>query len=151
MAKVEATETSTFTAPVPMEQAHAFFFFPDQIRRARTDLASFTLESEHRVRWILHEKREKGVAFSGDYTVEYRSPRPDLITWQSVAGNIDVKGEVRLRKVGERSTEIIYTETIAPDLPIPKLMATVFKPIVSRNVRQGISDFIGQVKAILGA
>jgi hypothetical protein len=151
MAKVEAHETATFVAPVPIERARDLFYFPDQLRHARRDLASYTLEDAHRIRWILHEKREKGVTFQGDYTVAYDSPRPDLITWRSVAGNMDVKGEVRLRALAPNSTEVTYSETVAPDLPIPKLMATVFKPIVARNVREGISEFIGQVKALLGA
>jgi uncharacterized membrane protein len=146
MAKIEATETATFTVPSPIEQVRDFFFFPDKLRAAMTELERFELDGTHKVRWILKEKKEKGITFLGDYTVVYSSTSPELVTWQSVAGNIDVKGEVRLRKLTETSTEVSYRETLAPDLPIPKLMAAVFKPIVAHNVKQSIGRFIEQIK-----
>jgi hypothetical protein len=36
----------------------------------------------------------------------------------------------------------VYEETVESDLPIPSLAATVFRPIVSREIRRGVKDFL---------
>ena len=39
---------------------------------------------------------------------------------------------------GAAAQSVTYQETLAPDLPIPNLMAKVFGPIVAREVSRGI-------------
>lgn len=150
MVKIAATEERSFTVQAPLGEVRDFFCNPVLLRDITADVESFEHVEPRRARWILVEKVEKGVRFRADYTVEYDTPGPDQVVWRSVAGNMDVDGEVKLREIDSEHTEIHYRETIAPDLPITRITAVLFKPIVARELRQDISGFIERVAARWG-
>jgi hypothetical protein len=52
------------------------------------------------------------------------------------------EGFTKFEKLGEDRTKVHYKETIATDLPINRLMAKVFSPIVSREIRKGVGEFL---------
>jgi len=145
MVKIAATQDLKVAVRAPVADVFGFFSDPSQIREMSVDVASFELKSPMVARFLLTEKVEKGVRFQADYTVEYSPYAPDRVAWRSVAGNMDVEGEVRLRAVDAGNTEIHYRETVAPDLPITRLTAMLFKPIVARELRQDISKFLDRV------
>lgn len=147
MTMISATEERTLTVRAPVSEVHAFFCDPALLREVTADVESFEQIDKQRARFVLVEKVEKGVHFRADYTVEYESQGQDRVTWRSVAGNMTVEGEVKLRAIDSASTEIQYRETVAPDLPITKLTAMLFKPIVARELRQDIAKFLERVTA----
>ena len=151
MTKIAATEERTLTVPAPIQEVYRFFSDPVLLREATVDVERFERIDEHRARWVLTEKVEKGVRFLADYTVEYQGNGSDRVSWRSVAGNLDVTGEAELRPLPVGGTEIHYRETVAPDLPIASLMAKLFKPIVARELRQDIGRFLTRVAQRLGA
>ena len=134
----------------PAAEVRDFFCNPALLREVTADVESFERVDPQRARWILTEKVEKGVRFRADYTVEYESKGPDSVVWRSVDGNMDVAGEVRLQAIDAGRTEIHYRETVAPDLPITRLTAMLFKPIVARELRQDIGKFLERVVARWG-
>ncbi|MCA9708561.1 MAG: hypothetical protein KDK70_22115 [Myxococcales bacterium] len=150
MVKIYATEERTLRVRAPVSEVHAFFLDPQRVREVSADVESFERLDEHRARWVLTEKVEKGVRFHADYTVEYQSEHEGHVAWRSTSGNMDVDGEVKLSSVGPQCTEICYRETVGPDLPITKLTAILFKPIVARELRQDIVRFLDRVIARLG-
>ncbi len=151
MVKIFATEERTMRVHAPLATVHAFFSDPAMIRELSADVESFERIDEHRARWVLTEKVEKGVRFHADYTVEYRAEAQERVVWTSTEGNMDVEGEVTLRSIEPQCTEILYRETVGPDLPITKLTALLFKPIVARELRLDIRHFLDRVLERFGA
>jgi uncharacterized membrane protein len=148
MAKIEATETQTFEVKAPLEAVYKAFSDLEIIKENFVGLERAEFSEGNVARWILKEKVDKGLRFKGDYTLKYDGNGKDRITWRSIAGNIDNDAEVVLTQVGS-SVRVFYRETIAPDLPIPGLMARVFKPIVAREVRKDLVKYAESVKSYL--
>jgi uncharacterized membrane protein len=151
MVKIFATEERTMQVRTPISQVYTFFSDPALIRELSADVESFERIDESHARWVLTEKVEKGVRFHADYTVEYRNEAEQRVVWNTIAGNMDVSGEVTLRAIESQSTELFYRETVGPDLPITKLTALLFKPIVAHALRQDIRHFLDRVCARFGA
>lgn len=148
MAQIEATETQTFEVKAPLKEVYAAFSDPEIIKQNFVGLEKAEVGEAGVVRWILKEKADKGIRFKGDYTVKYEGNGEDRVTWQSLEGNVGTRAEVLLTDLGSR-VKIRYSETISPDLPIPKLMAKVFKPIVAREVRKDLTAYVDNVKRYL--
>lgn len=150
MVKIFATEERTLRVRAPVSEVHDFFLDPQRLKEVTADVESFERIDERRARWVLVEKVEKGVRFHADYIVEYEGVGEDGVAWRSTSGNMDVDGEVKLRRVEPEGTEIHYRETVGPDLPITRLTAVLFKPIVARELRQDIGKFLDRVIDRLG-
>ncbi len=148
MARIEATQTALFEVPASLEEAYSAFAEPEIVKSSIIGLDRYEILDNGDARWILKEKAEKGLRFRGDYTVRYGGNGADKVNWYTVAGNIDTRGEVVLTRLSS-GVRIDYRETLAPDLPIPRLMAKVFKPIVAREVRKDIDAYIENVKRYL--
>lgn len=134
----------------PVSTVYEFFRDPASVRELSADVESFERIDQDRARWVLTEKVEKGVRFHADYTVEYRGEAEQRVVWCTTAGNMDIDGEVTLRAIEPQCTEILYRETVGPDLPITKLTALLFKPIVARELRQDIRHFLDRVRDHFG-
>jgi len=150
MTKIAAVEEMTLHVTAPLNDVYKFFIDPELINEETVDVHRFERFDDSTARWVLVEKVEKGIRYQADYTVEYQGNGSDEITWRTIGGNLEASGTVRLQKVTESETEIRYRESVAPDLPITHLMAILFKPIVAREVRQGIGKFLDRVEARFG-
>lgn len=142
MAWIEGTEKKSLVIDAPVEQVVDFFADPEQLRVCLTQLESAE-EIEPKVwKWTLREKNEKGIKFQGIYTVRYTRQSDSTVVWETVdAQTMRAKGIVVCRALG-RKTEIDYEETIGTDLPIPKLAAKVFSPIVAHEIRKGVGSYL---------
>jgi uncharacterized membrane protein len=145
MAKIAATEERTLIVSASVEEVYGFFSSPALLREETPEVERFELLGPGRARWVLVEKAEKGIRFQADYTVEYQGQGGDRVTWRTLSGNLDTAGEVLLRRLDDRRTEIRYRETLAPDLPITPILAALFKPIVAREVRRDIGRFLDRI------
>lgn len=162
MAKIAATEERTLIVSASVDEVYGFFTNPALLREETPEVERFELLGPGTARWVLAEKAEKGIRFQADYTVEYSGDGGDRVTWRTVgaigqgeqggqggqgpgSGNLDVTGEVRLRRLDDRRTEIRYRETLTPDLPITPILAALFRPIVAREVRADIGRFLDRV------
>lgn len=158
MAKIAATEERTLIVSAPIEEVYGFFSSPALLREETPEVEHFELLGPGKARWVLVEKAEKGIRFQADYTVEYTAQGGDCVTWRTVTAtvqgegrsNLDTIGEVLLRRRGDGCTEIRYRETLAPDLPITPILATLFRPIVAREVRADIGRFLDRVARRFG-
>lgn len=147
MAWIEGTEDRTFVVDAPYGDVVEFFCEPDHFREAFSQMEA-SEELEPGVwRWTLQPKAEKGIKFQGIYTVEY-DRNGDSVSWDTREGNMKSSGSTSFDDL-DGKTRVHYQETLNIDLPIPRLMAKVFKPIVSREVAGGIADFLDRAQSIL--
>jgi carbon monoxide dehydrogenase subunit G len=147
MAWVKGKEDRSFIVDAPYDDVVEFFCEPANFRAAFSQMEQSEEIEEGVWHWTLQEKSEKGVRFQGIYTVEYQRDG-DSIEWATREGNMKSSGSTRFDDL-DGTTRVHYEETLEVDLPIPRLMAKVFKPIVSREVSGGIGDFLDEAKSIL--
>ncbi len=149
MAWVEGELDTTITIDAPYDEVLSFFQHPEEFKAAFGEMEKGEEVDGGVWEWVLEEKSEKGITFQGHYKVAY-TETDDGMTWESLdEGNMRSKGSSEVRDVGDGTTEVHYVERMRTDLPIPKLMAKVFRPIVSREVTKGLSNFLDNAKELL--
>ena len=151
MAWIDGTEEQTLTINVPAQRVLEYFSTPTQFGEAYVDAESIEHVEGNVYKFNLVEKTEKGIKFQGQYTVEY-TVGDGRVDWTHTGeGNMRTTGSVVIHSQDADATELTYSETLSPNLPIPDLMARVFKPIVSRQISAGIATFLERSKAQLEA
>lgn len=147
MAWVEGTEEQEFDVKGDPSDVSDYFANPARFSAAFSQLEKHEKIDDTTWRWTLVEKNEKGVHFQGCYTVRYERT-PDGARWETVDGNMKTTGYVTCKASGN-GTRVRYHETLAVDLPIPRLAAKLFQPIVAREIRGGVGDFLHRSRKIL--
>ncbi|MEZ4462578.1 MAG: hypothetical protein R3E66_23200 [bacterium] len=147
MAWVEGTEEQRFTVKAALEDAVAYFGSPARFCEAFTQLDAKEQLSDDTWRWTLVEKAEKGITYQASYVVRYATTG-NTVTWETLEGNMKSTGVVVCAPSGS-GTAVHYKETLACDLPIPRLAAKIFQPIVAREIRSGVGEFLDLSRAIL--
>lgn len=144
MAFISATEEVTLTVKASAEEVYAFFSRPELLCQAMDAVERCEVLPDNRVRWVLHEKVDKGIRFQADYVVLFEGDGREHIGWQFVEGNMRNEGDVWLRPLPEGGTEVRYRECVEPDLPITPLTAKLIKPLVARELRGEIQGFLAR-------
>lgn len=148
MAWITGKMERRFTIDAPYEKVLRFFSEPSEFRAAFGEMEGFEELEPGVWKWTLEEKSEKGLTYQGIYTVEYTKTDSGL-TWKTREGNARSTGESKIKDLGGGKAEVDYREELQTDLPIPRLMAKVFNPIVGREVAKGIGNFLDAAKEIL--
>lgn len=141
MAWIEGTEEQTFVVNRGYDEVANYFSDPAEFKRCLSDLESAEEVEPMVWRWQLKEKSEKGITFRADYTVAYKASDGE-VEWETRQGNMRSEGVARFKKLSDERTEVNYRETIATDLPVARLLAKVFGPIVAREIRRGVGSFL---------
>lgn len=142
MAWIEGTQEKTFEVDAPVDEVAAFFCEPAEFQACLTQVVTAEEVEPMVWRWVLEEKAEKGINYQADYTVAYERIGEGSVRWETREGNMRSEGVTECREIAGGRTEVHHKETIATDLPIPRLMAKVFSPIVSREIRKGVTSFL---------
>ena len=146
MAWIEGTAKQSLVIDAPVGRVVEFFAEPEQLRVCLTQLEKAEEIEPSVWKWTLREKSEKGIKFQGIYTVRYTRQDDSTVVWETVdAETMRAEGKVVCRALGNK-TEIDYEETIATDLPVPKLAAKVFRPIVAHEIRKDVGSYLELVK-----
>jgi len=141
MAWISGRYERVFEVNRSLDEVSEYFLDPDRFRAAFNQLQSFENLGDQKWRWILLPKTELGVTFQGDYTVQYE--RDGLAaSWSTLEGNMRTSGRVACREVDTARTEVTYSETLEVELPVPKFSVRLFQPIVAREVKHGVGDFL---------
>lgn len=148
MAWIQGKLEKTLTIAAPYEEVLAFFQDPAKFKEAFAQMKDSEQLEPNTWKWTLQEKQEKGIKFQGIYTVKYE-PTADGCAWETLEGNIKSSGSSRVSDLGGGKASLAYEETLQTDLPIPRLMAKVFQPIVGREVSKGIGSFLENAQKIL--
>lgn len=148
MAWIEGTETQCFFVSRAPAEVAEYFSNPEIFAAAFSQLESKEKLADDTWRWTLVGKSEKGITFQGVYTVKY--VRTDEgVTWETTGGNMRSTGVVVCTPQDD-GTDVNYSETLSVDLPIPKIAAKIFRPIVAREIRAGVGDFLDRSRDLLG-
>jgi uncharacterized membrane protein len=145
MARISATLQRTFTVTASIKEVYEFFANPALLKDIMDGVESVDIQEDGTVHWLLEEKVEKGIRFQADYIVRYGCNGTDRVTWEFVEGNMGNSGDVKLITT-ESGTQIDYTETVEPDLPITAILAKLMKPIVAKELRSDVGGYLERVE-----
>lgn len=149
MAKIAATEQRVLKVTTSPQQVYAFFSQPEQLSQAMDGVQSFEALEGNKIHWVLEEKRDQGICFQPNYVMELAGNGTSHVTWRTVAGNMGDDGEVWIEALPEGGSEIRYSQTVEPDLPITQLMARLLKPLVARELKKDVLRFLERAERIL--
>ncbi len=145
MTWIEGEHQRSFEVQAPLDEVADFLSDPAQLKECMVDLERTEQIDEQTWRWIRKEIGAKNITFQGDYTVRYERDG-DVVTWESIGeGTVRTDGRAELKAVDDETTRVDYREKLASDLPIPKLARRVFRPIVAREIKSGVDDFVDNV------
>lgn len=151
MAWIEAKHERTLEVDAPLDEVAEFFSDPSQIRHCMGDLDVGEEIDEQTWRWNMKEIGARNITFKGVHQVRYERDG-DQVRWKSEGeGNMRTEGVARFSALDGESTRVEYEETMASDLPIPRLAAKVFRPIVAREVRRGIDEYLNNAVEYINA
>jgi carbon monoxide dehydrogenase subunit G len=148
VAKITATEEQVFNVPVSPDRVYAFFADLEKVREITPGVERCERLPDGRVRWVLEEKIDKGIRFQADFVVVYDGNGTDHVRCRFVEGNMVNQWDVWMTPVAG-GTEIRYSETVAPELPITPVLALLIKPLVARELRNGVNRFLDRVREVL--
>jgi len=83
------------------------------------------------------------------YTAHYEGNGVDRIRFESLPvedDNTDVRGTIVLERTAESTTRVRFTQTIAPDTPVPRLLQGLIRSFVEREAASAIRGFLGNVQ-----
>lgn len=149
MAKIAVTEERMLHVDATPAEAYAFFSQPERLREAFVGLERCDIMPAGRVRWVLEEKSGQGVRFQANFVVDYAGDGSQHVSWRFVEGNMENEGEVHIEASPNGGSEIRYREHVAPDLPITPLLARLIKPLVAKELKNDLTNFLARVQTAL--
>jgi uncharacterized membrane protein len=150
MARVEASYSEVFVVQQPVSEVFQCLLELETLARLTPSVETFEVLGERIARYVLEARSDGGDTFQPDYTLVYADNGADAVSWHAVSGNMGIQGTIQLTPHSLGATECRYFETIAPELPITKLTAAIFKPLVARELRKDIGRFVANLKRHFG-
>ena len=96
----------------------------------------------------LREHTHGPAKFRGKYRCRWQR-LPSGARWDSEEGaNFEVHGKVTARAVAQ-GTEVLWEESVDADVPVPRLMVRMVRPIAEKLMSRGIARFVEQMNAEL--
>lgn len=102
-----------------------------------------------RYRWTLVERRTLGSRFTGLYVAEYREEGPDAVAWETVEGNIKVKGRWHIGG-SDGFVQVTVECTTELDAPVPRILKAPAVLFAEKEARDGLKLQLERMKAHLG-
>ena len=148
MTIIAATEEQVFNVAASPDRVYAFFSNVEKVREITPGVERCERLPDGRVRWVLEEKIDKGIRFQADFVVAYGGNGTDHVHCRFVEGNMVNQWDAWITPV-PGGTEVRYRETVAPELPITPVLALLIKPLVARELRNGVNRFLDRVREVL--
>ena len=99
-------------------------------------------------RWLLEPRRTLGAEFIGDYVTRYDSDSPHSVRWETVEGNLQVKGRWLLTEV-PGGVNVRVEVTTGLDAPVPRLLKAPAVVFAQLETRQGLTAQLARLKTEL--
>ena len=83
------------------------------------------------------------------YTARYEGNGVDTIRFESLpldSDNTDVRGWIALEEGAQAVTRVRFTQTIAPDTPVPRLVQGLIRSFVQREAASAVRGFLDNVR-----
>lgn len=150
MAKIAITENRVFQVPADPAQVYAWLSQPEMLQQAMVDVERCEILADDRVHWVLKERVDQGIRFQPDFVVTYSGNGSNHVSCRFVEGNMANEWDAWITPAPEGS-QISYRESIEPDLPITALMARLITPLVVKELRNDVDQFLDRVRQQLAS
>ena len=99
-------------------------------------------------RWVLEPRRTLGAEFTADYVTRYYAESSRLIRWETVEGNLQVRGRWVLTEIAGGVRVRVEVST-GLEAPVPRLLKTPATLFAQRETRQGLAVQLARLKVEL--
>lgn len=141
-----------FEVPVSIDRAKAHFGDLDTIIANYGPLQAHRKVDAETLELTLIPRAEKGVSFAGKYTCKYTWPSENVLKWETLGqGNMWSTGRAEFSAVGDSRTRVSYSQTMETEMQVNSLLAKVIRPIVNTEIKKGVRDYLGRMRATLKA
>jgi|GEM_PF-6008582 len=140
MPRFKGQLTRTFTTRASVEQVCAFLSNPATWVQHQDEIETTDDLGNNTLFVTLKEHTHGPARFQGKYRCTW-TRTADSARWDSEAGgNFEVHGVVQAKAVGG-STEVTWSESVDADVPVPRLMVRVVRPVAERLMARGLNKF----------
>src|SRR5262249_37295656 len=111
--------------------------------RCVPDLATCERVGPDTYRFVSRERSAGPVSMVARYTARYEGNGVDRIRFESLpveGDNTDVRGTIILERTAETATRVRFTQTIAPDTPVPRLVQGLIRSFVEREAASSVTS-----------
>jgi hypothetical protein len=154
MAKFPTDVDESVTIAAPRERVYAYLWDVTGSSRCVPDLATCDRVAPDTYCFVSKERSAGPVSMVARYTAHYEGNGIDAIRFESLpreGDNTDVRGTIALETAGEAATRVRFTQTIAPDTPVPRLVQGLIRSFVEREAASAIRGFLDNVRRELEA
>jgi len=138
----------TFPTRATPEQVKDLLSDPATWRMHQDEIESSTVVDDRTLDIVLKEHTHGPAKFQGRYRCRW-TRTDNGARWDSEPGaNFAVNGAVTVRAAGSGS-EVTWTESVEADVPVPRLMVRVVRPIAETLMGKGLDRFCKQMQAQL--
>ena len=149
MAKFPTDVDESVTITAPRERVYAYLWDVVGASHCVPDLAACELVGPDTFRFISRERSAGPVSMVARYTARYEGNGVDRIRFESLpleTDNTDVRGTIALEAAADGATRVRFTQTIAPDTPVPRLLQGLIRSFVERETASAIRGFLENVR-----
>ena len=149
MAKFPTEVDESVTIAAPRERVYAYFWDVAGASHCVPDLATCELVGPNTYRFVSKERSAGPVSMVARYTARYEGNGVDAIRFESVVvegENTDVRGAIALEEAADAATRVRFTQTIAPDTPVPRLLQGLIRSFVQREAASAVRGFLDNVR-----
>ncbi len=150
MATFEGTYTDKLVVHADVNTARDHFANLETIVANTKDLEQADIDNDT-IHFLLEAQEHTGIGtFQGKYSCRY-AVTDGVLSWESVGdGNTRQSGRATFTAVDGGATEVDYTESIAIDMDVPKLMAPMLKPLIGPMLKHELSEYAKRMVKSLG-
>ena len=150
MTKIPCKAKKTIRIKAPLKEVYDFLADVSRSSNCYNNLEKVEKIGEDTYKWLMKEKDYGPLKFQVTYVLKYSTNNADRISWTSTGeGNTDVEGEVVLESIDDDATEVTVINNLASDIPIPRLMKAVAKPMAAKELETTIDMYLKNLKAAL--
>ena len=149
MAKFPTDVDESVAIAAPRERVYAYLWDVVGASHCVPDLATCERVDPDTYRFVSRERSAGPVSMVARYTARYEGNGVDTIRFESLplAGeNTDVRGLIALEETAEAATRVRFTQTIAPDTPVPRLLQGLIRSFVEREAASAVRGFLDNVR-----
>lgn len=150
MATYSGQYSETFTIDVPIDKAKAHFSNLDMIAQNYGGVKSYKKLRNNTLKLVLEPRQELGVTFNGQHSCKWEFTSDNVLEWESVGkGNMRSKGVATFTALGKKKTRIAYKEQMECEMEVNFLLSKLIGPVVSRQIRDGVRDYLQRMRESL--
>jgi hypothetical protein len=149
MAKFPTDVDESVTIAAPRQRVYAYLWDVLGASHCVPDLATCERVGPDTYHFVSRERSAGPVSMVACYTARYEGNGVDTIRFESLpneSDNTDVRGVIALEEGVQASTRVRFTQTIAPDTLVPRLLQGLIRSFVQREAASAVRGFLDNVR-----